>query len=140
MNLKKFAMDTMIDAAINSAINHPEKISSALGRSSIRAFHKNPDEVRKALIDAKKLLPLIRNKGTNAKGAASILKNLNVNKGFLDQAYDAVSPYISKIPGLDPATAKSALNTLKDNLDEPIPVKNSAKKSSGFNSSKYPRV
>lgn len=133
------AMNTIINTAINSAIDNPEKISKALKSTSMRALHKSPDQVRSALIEAKKLMPMIQQTATNAKGGASILKNLNIDKGFLDKVYEVASPYVGKIPGINQGMAKNIIDSLKYNMNTPININAKSKgKTSGFK--KYPRV
>lgn len=74
----------------------------------------------------------------NADGARKIFKSLGVPPSFLDKAYSMAAPFAGFIPGVNSQQIQSALNDIKNGMEEtPKLTKNN---NIIFDKNKYPKV
>lgn len=116
----------LLEMVMGLASSQSNKIAQVLGRS--------PQEVKKALEQGKKLLPDIIN---SKDGGVSILKDMGVNKRFIDEMYNRYGGLASKV-GLDKNVVQNTIKALEKSMNESPTA--APKKAAGFNSKKYPKV
>lgn len=82
------------------------------------------------------MLPEILN---SKDSGINVLNKLGVERSFLDDMYNKYGKYASKIPGLNKNAVGNTLNAIERAMDNK-PLNSRTSKSSGFDSSKYPKI
>ena len=100
-----------------------------------RITGKSENEIKKAIEQGKKYLPEIQN---SKDGGRSLIKQLGIERGFIDDMYKKYGHYADRIPGVGRMALDSAYRSLVTGLDAPGGT--DKKDKNGFDKKKYKRV
>lgn len=79
---------------------------------------RNPQQIQSAIGKAQKLLPNILKNVKDAKSGGKFLSSLGVDDSFIGKQYAKFSPYLSKLPGMNAATASPIIGEITEGMRE----------------------